>query len=104
VDAYHPDYPDMGSGKVKKKAQNNGKRRRRMLRRHPFCRYCGCHVNDENSTLDHVIPRSKGGHNGMSNVVLCCLNCNARKGDKDVSVFLQELREEGIIGDSGSSR
>ena len=44
------------------------------------CQYCG----SERSTLtvDHVIPRSKGGTSGWENIVTCCAPCNRRKGDR----------------------
>jgi hypothetical protein len=30
--------------------------------------------------IDHVIPRSRGGSNDLSNLVLCCRSCNSSKG------------------------
>ena len=42
------------------------------------CGYCG-HVG---STIDHVLPRSKGGQHVWENVVLACSPCNAKKSDK----------------------
>lgn len=42
------------------------------------CAYCG----DRGSTVDHVIPRSRGGTHAWDNVVLACLPCNSRKGDR----------------------
>ena len=40
------------------------------------CAYCG---SEENLTIDHVIPRSKGGHNSVENMVCCCESCNQDK-------------------------
>ena len=34
------------------------------------------------ATLDHKIPRSKGGDGGLSNLVLSCVDCNNEKSDK----------------------
>ncbi len=42
------------------------------------CQYCG----DKGSTIDHVVPRSRGGAHAWDNVVLACLPCNSRKGDR----------------------
>ncbi|NES99281.1 MAG: HNH endonuclease [Sphaerospermopsis sp. SIO1G2] len=54
--------------------------RREVLRRdHHSCQYCGTH---KNLTLDHVIPRSKGGSHSWDNVVTACSRCNSLKGDK----------------------
>jgi CRISPR/Cas system Type II protein with McrA/HNH and RuvC-like nuclease domain len=41
------------------------------------CAYCG---NDENLTLDHIVPQSKGGMDTTKNVVCCCHSCNQSKG------------------------
>lgn len=43
------------------------------------CLYCGF---KDNLTLDHVIPRSKGGPNSWTNLVTCCMRCNMLKGDR----------------------
>jgi 5-methylcytosine-specific restriction endonuclease McrA len=42
------------------------------------CVYCGVR---HDLTLDHVIPRSKGGKTSWTNLVTACKRCNARKGD-----------------------
>lgn len=42
------------------------------------CQYCG---TDRDLTLDHVIPRSKGGKSSWNNLVTACKRCNAGKGD-----------------------
>ena len=44
------------------------------------CQYCGSAHG--NLTVDHVIPRSKGGTSGWDNIVTCCAPCNRRKGDR----------------------
>lgn len=46
------------------------------------CQYCGCKVNKEQGTIDHVIPRSQGGTITWDNVVLSCFECNQMKGNK----------------------
>jgi 5-methylcytosine-specific restriction endonuclease McrA len=33
-------------------------------------------------TIDHVIPKSRGGDNTWENMVTCCFDCNSRKGSK----------------------
>ncbi|MCG9893734.1 MAG: HNH endonuclease [Thermosynechococcaceae cyanobacterium MS004] len=54
--------------------------RREVLRRdNHACQYCG---SSKHLTLDHVIPRSKGGQHTWNNVVAACVRCNARKGDR----------------------
>ena len=45
-----------------------------------------------NSSLDHVIPRSKGGTNRLSNLVLACCECNQAKGSLSVEEFIQQRK------------
>jgi len=44
------------------------------------CQYCG--RERVSLTLDHVIPRCKGGASSWDNIVTCCAPCNRRKGDR----------------------
>jgi 5-methylcytosine-specific restriction endonuclease McrA len=54
--------------------------RREVFRRdHHACQYCG---STKRLTLDHVIPRSKGGTHAWDNVVAACEKCNSAKGDR----------------------
>lgn len=63
--------------------------RRGVLRRDAFtCAYCGKSAN----TIDHVIPRSRGGQNTWENLVAACLPCNSRKADKMLSQLGWQLR------------
>ena len=58
--------------------------RRKITRRAVFardgwaCQYCG---NRSNLTVDHVIPRSRGGESTWENIVASCAPCNRRKGN-----------------------
>lgn len=45
------------------------------------CVYCG---NSKQLTIDHLIPKSKGGKNTWENLVTCCSRCNVKKGDKTI--------------------
>ena len=63
--------------------------RRGVLRRDRFtCAYCGQAAN----TIDHVIPRCKGGQNTWENLVAACLRCNSRKADKLLGQLGWKLR------------
>jgi len=54
--------------------------RRGILRRdRNSCQYCG---SNKNLTLDHVIPRSRGGGHTWENVVTACAECNSRKSNR----------------------
>ena len=59
--------------------------KRKITRRAVFardgweCQYCGARTS---LTVDHVIPRSKGGASDWENIVASCAPCNRRKGDR----------------------
>jgi len=61
---------------------------RRISRRALFardgwrCVYCGAAAG--RLTLDHVVPRSRGGESSWENVVTACAPCNLRKGDRSL--------------------
>lgn len=48
------------------------------------CQICGKLLKDNEIEFDHVIPISKGGHSGESNIRVTCLECNRNKSDKIV--------------------
>ena len=52
------------------------------------CAYCG----DKAETIDHVVPRSRGGGHSWENCVACCAPCNHRKADKLLSELGWTLR------------
>ncbi|MBK4729860.1 HNH endonuclease [Oxynema sp. CENA135] len=55
--------------------------RRNILHRDSHCcQYCG-YLGDE-LTLDHVIPRSRGGGDTWENLVTACVRCNVKKGNR----------------------
>ena len=43
------------------------------------CVYCS---SKRNLTIDHIIPKSKGGQNTWLNLITCCSSCNRLKGDR----------------------
>ena len=57
-------------------------RRNIYLRDNHTCQYCGCIPPKDELTIDHVIPRSRGGKSTWENVVLACMRCNTRKGNR----------------------
>ena len=52
-----------------------------MIRDENRCQYCRKDYRDADLTIDHVIPRSKGGKTTWTNVVMACKPCNQQKSD-----------------------
>jgi len=46
------------------------------------CQYCGKHFPTSELSLDHVVPRSRGGITSWENIVCACVACNVRKGGR----------------------
>ncbi|HXR64532.1 MAG TPA: HNH endonuclease [Ktedonobacteraceae bacterium] len=60
-----------------------------LLRDEETCQYCGKRTRE--LTLDHVIPRSRGGQSTWENLVASCRACNGKKGNhllKDLNMHL----------------
>ncbi len=55
-------------------------RKNLFLRDNYTCQYCG--RQHANLTIDHLVPRSRGGDDSWTNMVACCSRCNSQKGDK----------------------
>lgn len=53
-----------------------------LLRDNHTCQYCGKHFPRVKLNLDHVIPRSRGGHTTWENIVTSCHACNRKKGGR----------------------
>jgi 5-methylcytosine-specific restriction endonuclease McrA len=53
-----------------------------LMRDRYTCQFCGRTFPAGDLTLDHVIPRSRGGHTDWDNLVACCHRCNNHKGDR----------------------
>ena len=65
-----------------------------LLRDRNTCQYCGLALGASELTLDHVLPRSRGGLSTWENLVACCHSCNRRKGNQlPVEAGMRLLRE-----------
>jgi 5-methylcytosine-specific restriction endonuclease McrA len=65
--------------------------KRNVLVRDGFtCAYCG--LQDNKMTMDHIIPKSRGGSSSFENCVACCRSCNTQKGNRtphEAHMYLQ---------------
>lgn len=67
-------------------------RRTVYLRDLGSCQYCGRKIGAREFTLDHVVPRSRGGTHCWENVVTACVPCNQRKADRTPKEARMALR------------
>ena len=66
--------------------------RKRLYRRDDGqCVYCG---NKKGLTIDHVLPKSRGGKNTWTNLVTCCSPCNIKKGNRTPEEAGMKLRKK----------
>lgn len=49
------------------------------------CQYCGIDLDDRTVTIDHVVPKMKGGPRSWKNCVTACKKCNMKKGSRSLS-------------------
>jgi 5-methylcytosine-specific restriction endonuclease McrA len=76
--------------------RKNELRAKLMARQKGRCNYCRqpmtrpdpSRPHPSEATLDHIVPLSAGGSNGVRNLVLACRACNERKGSRDVFDFI----------------
>ena len=68
---------------VRRRREASGMKRLRIYMRDKFrCQYCGEKKPVGELTLDHILPRSRGGDNSPVNIVTACVPCNNRKSDR----------------------
>lgn len=46
------------------------------------CFYCNSRLQENEKTVDHKLPVSRGGTNDMNNLVICCKSCNSKKNNQ----------------------
>lgn len=67
-------------------------RREVFIRDNYTCQYCGRQSGD--LTIDHIVPRSRGGGHTWENLVSACKSCNHRKGGKSLAEARMSLRTQ----------
>ena len=67
-------------------------RRNLFQRDNHCCQYCGAHGGQ--LSIDHVLPRSRGGADTWENVTTACLRCNVRKGNRTPQEANMPLRRK----------
>lgn len=63
-----------------------------------ICQYCGGLFDDFDLQIDHIIPTSKNGPNKWINKIPACIECNQKKSNKNVFLFMKEMGFEWRTG------
>ncbi len=61
----------------------------------PACVWCGREMWRRDLTLEHILPRSRGGHTVPENLVVACRSCNRARGSRPVIVYVRALHDAG---------
>lgn len=68
--------------------------RKNLFKRDKYtCQYCGVQPGPEELTIDHVMPKSRGGGSTWENCVLACVECNKRKANRTPAEAGMKLRK-----------
>jgi 5-methylcytosine-specific restriction endonuclease McrA len=65
-----------------RQGRSSTKRSRILARDRYRCQYCGVKGGPFELTVDHIVPRSRGGRTAAENLCAACLTCNQRKGNR----------------------
>lgn len=69
-----------------------------------ICRYCGEAVTTSTATLDHIVPRSRGGPNTPENLTTACLACNSIKSGRTYEEAAPDILAALVRRRGGSTR
>jgi 5-methylcytosine-specific restriction endonuclease McrA len=70
----------------------------------PTCVWCGRVLWRRDLSLDHVVPRSRGGHMTADNALVACRACNGRRGSRPVDAYARDLLRDGVEVDLAALR
>lgn len=73
--------------KIKLREARRKKRKILLKKQNNICFYCGQKLNLSNSSIDHIIPKSEGGSENISNFVVACKKCNRLRSTIDFNIF-----------------
>lgn len=92
VEKCRAQFPDPRPDLVRKPKVRRPNVKRTLLRKQSNkCLYCECHLDARSMTIDHMIPRSRGGSNTLENLAAACSKCNNAKGSMTKDEYLETV-------------
>jgi hypothetical protein len=83
----------------------SSKKKRELMAKDYFaCTYCSMRGDEYTLTIDHIVPRSKGGDNHEYNLTTACVSCNSKKTDLDADFFIEKFNYENNISEKLRSK
>ena len=71
--------------------------RSNLFKRDRFmCQYCGARPRTSEMTIDHILPRSRGGTSSWENCVLACFHCNRKKKNRTPDEAHMRMRKPAV--------
>lgn len=67
-----------------------------IQRQNSQCLYCGAAIGLTTSEMDHIVPDSAGGYNGLDNLVAVCRTCNSDKGKVPFAVWAARAKRANV--------
>ena len=61
------------------------------------CAYCGKYIPWSQRTVDHITPKKYGGDYGLGNLIICCRECNIKKGSMPLREFRKIVDNDVLI-------
>jgi len=77
-----PEILILRSGMAPRKKVMQFSRRNLMRRDRMTCQYCSGRPGAAHLTVDHIMPKKKGGKSSWANCVISCMKCNSKKADR----------------------
>ena len=84
----------VGANKDKRSGESRKKREKMLKKGMKTCCWCGCALNIDNSTIEHVIPLDCGGLDNANNRKLACEPCNSDRGNTMPEIALIKLNNK----------
>jgi len=70
--------------------------RLRLWNQRPVCAYCRRNLRRRTATVDHLVPRSAGGTDDDSNLVLACATCNLAKDNRTPIEWCADILQAAV--------